>query len=114
MAETIVMQCQNKALSLEELGEVLCEAFEDSEMVFETKQLNDSALMLCFERTYFQNGNYSALTVMITEEADAQKACIIGFGGEGSYFNLNLGASMNFAEGAAEVLQAYGFDESIF
>ena len=67
------------------------------------------AMMLNFEKYYFRNGSYAALSVMLTDLGVVQTADIVGSGGGEGIFNISLGANSEFAQDAAAILWKIGF-----
>ena len=62
------------------------------------------AFVICIEKYYLRNGSYAALTVILENVSGGSKASIVGYGGGEGIFNFSLGANLDFADAAAEVL----------
>ncbi len=77
----------------------------------EVKTINGGkVILMVFEKYFFRNGGYGALTVMLTDDGKSKEAVIIGFGGGNGLLNISFGANSDFAEEAEEILRNNGFN----
>ena len=68
------------------------------------------AFVICIEKYFFRNSSYAALTVILENVSGGSKASVVGYGGGEGLFNISLGANLDFADMAAEVLVTeFGF-----
>ena len=110
MAEVKKLRCTEKTKSLKEISKML-RVDLDSNVVCEERRLNDRVVLMCFERYYFRNGSYAALSVMLTENEECQEAVVTGFGGGEGLFNISFGANSSFVNKAVKILGKSGFVE---
>ena len=67
------------------------------------------AFVICIEKFFFRNSSYAALTVILENINGGSKASVVGFGGGEGFLNISMGANLEFANMAAEVLSEFGF-----
>lgn len=110
MSCEVIKMTGNHVTGIREMARILKEELQEELISESWRNLNGaSAVLLSFERYFFRNGSYASLTVMLTETADVQTADIIGSGGGEGLFNISWGANSDFADMAADLLQAHGF-----
>lgn len=111
MAEIIKMKkdCALDDMQLEQLAEDLRYGLSPEFICGETV-CGGSAVLLSFERYFMRNGNYAALTVLLSRETDSTGAVVIGSAGGGGLLNLSWGANRSFAEDAERILLQSGFE----
>ncbi len=109
MSEIIIMSCNNKKLSLSEIADIVRTKLE-AEVVWDERQLDNRAIMLCFEDYYFRSGGYVSLSVMLIDNDNCQEAVVVGSGGGAGLENISLGANKSFAKRAKKILLDYGFE----
>ncbi len=110
MGNTVIKMSGSHTAGIKEIANAFRREI-GADLVSESCQEFDGAavILLCFEKYYFRNGSYASLTVMLTEQGEAQTADIIGFGGGTGLFNFSYGANSNFTEAAKKLLTKYGF-----
>ena len=111
MAAIIEMVCTAPQKSLPQTAEEFTvKAGLSGERIYSHRR--EDAVLLCFERYYFRNGSYAALTVSFREQDGRQYAAIVGFGGAEGLFNLSWGANASFARTAQQALELMGFEKA--
>ena len=84
--------------------ELICESYRSIGLV--------NVGTLAFEKFFWRNGSYAALTVVLSENGEEKMADIIGSGGGDGIFNISWGANREMAEDAASILKKFGLEES--
>ena len=114
MSSKSIMFKRISSESLDELSNKVAGQLIDfgAELVFNNlhKKEGTEVLLMVFEKYYFRNGSYTALTFQCISSGDTQTAIVVGTGGGEGLFNVSWGANKSFARNAQNVLEQCGFE----
>lgn len=110
MAGATIRMTAKKQHTLQEIHKKL-HIMKGAEQISKSAQtIHDVTIWtLVYEKYYFRTNSYASVTVVLTEYAQDQAACIIASGGGSGMVNSSYGANRNFAKSCVAALESCGF-----
>lgn len=82
--------------------ELVCEEIFD--------ETNNPTVLICAERYYFRNSNYTGLTILLRGLGTYAEATVVGFGGGGGLMNMSYGANKSITKIVIKELEKFHFE----